>query len=343
MVVLVTGGAGFIGSHTCISLLLAGHDVVVLDNLSNSSSESLRRVQALAGRQLSFVPGDVRDMQTLREIFRKYRISAVIHLAGLKAVGESVELPLRYYSNNVSGTVCLCEAMETAGVYLLVFSSSCTVYGNPVNVPVSEDHPTGDTTNPYGRSKYIVERMLQDLCAANPRWDIALLRYFNPVGAHPSGQIGEDPRGVPNNLLPYICQVAVGRRERLQVFGNDYETKDGTGVRDYVHVMDLAEGHLAALNSFSLGNSKGFCAWNLGTGVGYSVMEVIKAFEIASGKSVPVKFVPRRPGDTASVYADPAKAKADLSWAATRDLNTMIRDAWHWQQKNPEGYNSPDS
>jgi UDP-glucose 4-epimerase len=343
MTVLVTGGAGFIGSHTCLVLLQAGQDVVVLDNLSNSSPESLRRVQALAGKSLVFVQGDIRDTHVLQEIFASHRISAVVHFAGLKAVGESVEKPLHYYSNNVAGTIALCQAMQQAGVFTLVFSSSCTVYGDPLRVPISEDHPTGNTTNPYGRSKHMVEKVLQDLGAADPHWNIALLRYFNPVGAHESGQIGEDPRGIPNNLLPYICQVAVGRREHLQVFGNDYPTTDGTGIRDYIHVMDLAEGHVAALKALTSEKGKGLHALNLGTGIGYSVLEVVDAFEAASGKTVPYKIMPRRPGDIARTYADPTKAQAELGWMANRDLHQMMRDAWRWQLQNPQGYEAPDS
>ena len=338
--VLVTGGAGYIGSHTCLVLLQAGHEVVVLDNLSNSSAESLRRVQALAGKPLVFVQGDICDTHTLQEMFASHHISAVVHFAGLKAVGESVEKPLHYYSNNVSGTIALCKVMQQAGVFTLVFSSSCTVYGDPLRVPISEDHPTGNTTNPYGRSKYIVEKVLQDLGAADPQWNIALLRYFNPVGAHESGQIGEDPRGIPNNLLPYTCQVAVGRREYLQVFGDDYPTTDGTGIRDYIHVMDLAEGHVAALKMLTSEKGEGLHAWNLGTGTGYSVLQVLHAFEVAIGKTVPYKIMPRRPGDIAKTYADPTKALADLGWAAKRDLHHMMRDAWHWQVQNPHGYDA---
>ena len=341
--VLVTGGAGYIGSHACLALMQVGLDVVVLDNLSNSSAESLRRVQVLSGKPLVFMQGDIRDTHVLQEIFASHRISAVVHFAGLKAVGESVEKPLDYYSNNVGGTIALCEAMQQAGVFTLVFSSSCTIYGSPLQVPISENHPTGNTANPYGRSKHVVEKLLQDISAANPQWNIALLRYFNPVGAHESGQIGEDPRGIPNNLLPYICQVAVGRRDYLQVFGNDYPTTDGTGIRDYIHVMDLAEGHVAALKALASEKGKGLHAWNLGTGIGFSVLDVVHAFEAASGKNVPYKIMPRRPGDISKTYADPTKAQAELGWMANRNLHQMMRDAWRWQSQNPQGYATPDS
>jgi UDP-glucose 4-epimerase len=339
--ILVTGGAGYIGSHTCLSLLQAGYEVVVLDNLCNSSPESLKRVQALAGKPLHFIEGDVRDPQVLRDIFARHNISAVMHFAGLKAVGESVEKPLEYFSVNVAGTIALCQAMQDAKVFTLVFSSSCTVYGDPQYVPIPEHHPTGNTANPYGRSKHMVEQLLQDLAASNKQWKVALLRYFNPVGAHESGQIGEDPRGIPNNLVPYTCQVAVGRYAYLRVFGNDYPTHDGTGVRDYIHVVDVAEGHVAALVALSRPASSGLHAWNLGTGLGYSVLDVVQAFELASGQRVVYRIMPRRSGDIAQTYADPAKAESQLGWTAKRDLQAMMRDAWHWQSNNPEGYQQP--
>jgi UDP-glucose 4-epimerase len=334
--VLVTGGAGYIGSHTTLALLQAGFEVVVLDNLCNASAESLRRVAQLAGRAPVFVEGDIRDRALLDRLFSEHAVDAVLHFAGLKAVGESVAQPLRYYSNNVGGTVTLCQAMAAAGVYTLVFSSSATVYGDPATVPITEDAPVGATTNPYGRSKYMVEQVLGDLAASDPRWRVALLRYFNPVGAHESGQIGEDPHGIPTNLLPYITQVAVGKLPELAVFGNDYPTVDGTGVRDYIHVVDLAEGHLAALQA--LNTRTGTHIWNLGTGQGYSVLQMVQAFEATSGRPVPYRLAPRRPGDIASCYADPIKAASELSWTAKRDLHTMMRDAWRWQAQNPDGY-----
>ncbi|EKE75360.1 UDP-galactose 4-epimerase [Gallaecimonas xiamenensis 3-C-1] len=336
--ILVTGGAGYIGSHTVLELLQAGHEVLVLDNLSNSTEASLERVASLAGRQAYFVKGDVLDRQLLDQIFAQYPITSVVHFAGLKAVGESTEQPLRYYQNNVAGTLTLCEAMAEAGVFKLVFSSSATVYGDPAIVPITEAAPVGNTTNPYGTSKFMVERVLADLAKADERWAIAVLRYFNPVGAHESGLIGEDPNGIPNNLLPFISQVAVGRREQLSVFGNDYPTPDGTGVRDYIHVVDLALGHLKALDKLAL--QKGWQAYNLGTGNGYSVLEMVKAFEAASGREVPYRVVERRPGDIATCYADPAYAQEALGWQAERDLGTMMRDAWRWQSQNPNGYTS---
>jgi UDP-glucose 4-epimerase len=334
--VLVTGGAGYIGSHTTLALLQAGVDVVVLDNLCNASAESLRRVAQLAGRAPVFVQGDIRDRALLDQLLAQHSVQAVLHFAGLKAVGESVAQPLAYYSNNVGGTVNLCQAMAAAGVFTLVFSSSATVYGDPATVPITEDQPVGHTTNPYGRSKFMVEQVLGDMAASDPRWRVALLRYFNPVGAHDSGQIGEDPNGIPNNLLPFVAQVAVGQRPELAVFGHDYSTVDGTGVRDYIHVVDLAEGHLAALKALS--NRPGVNVWNLGTGLGYSVLQVVRAFEAASGRPVPYRLAPRRAGDIAICYADPAKAAAELGWIAHRDLHTMMLDAWRWQSKNPEGY-----
>lgn len=334
--VLVTGGAGYIGSHTCIELMSAGHDVVVLDNLCNSKYESLRRVGQIAGRPVeAFVQADVRDRAALRAVFSAYAIDAVIHFAGLKAVGESVAKPLEYYDNNVSGTVALCEVMAEAGVKTLAFSSSATVYGDPASVPIGEDFPTGPT-NPYGCSKWMVEHVLRDLSAADASWRIALLRYFNPVGAHESGLIGEDPNGLPNNLMPFVSQVAVGKLAKLRVFGGDWPTPDGTGVRDYIHVLDLAQGHVRAIDY--LQKQSGLLTVNLGTGRGYSVLDVVHAFEIASGRPVPYEIVERRPGDIAQCYAEPGLANRLLGWVAARDLTQMCADAWNWQHNNPEGY-----
>jgi UDP-glucose 4-epimerase len=335
-IILVTGGAGYIGSHTSLALLQAGYDVVVLDNLCNSSDESLKRVAQLAGRAPVFVQCDIRDRVVLDSLFAEHSIHAVLHFAGLKAVGESVAQPLRYYDNNVHGSQVLMQAMADAGVFSFVFSSSATVYGEPAQMPISETCPVGQPTNPYGRSKLMVEEMLRDLATANPRWRIAILRYFNPVGAHDSGLIGEDPNGIPNNLLPYIAQVAVGKLPELSVFGNDYLTHDGTGVRDYIHVVDLAEGHLCALDA--LATRTGAHVWNLGTGQGYSVLDMVHAFEVESGKTVPYRVAPRRPGDIATCYADPTKAARELGWKAQRGLPEMMRDAWRWQQMNPNGY-----
>ncbi|MBU1962847.1 MAG: UDP-glucose 4-epimerase GalE [Gammaproteobacteria bacterium] len=334
--ILVTGGAGYIGSHTTLALLQAGFDVVVLDNLSNSSSESLARVAEIAGRTPTFVQGDIRDRERLDSMLSQYPVSAVLHFAGLKAVGESVREPLSYYENNVAGTVTLCQAMAAAGVYRLVFSSSATVYGEPSSMPIHEEMPTGQPTNPYGRSKLMIEEVLRDLVASDPRWSVALLRYFNPVGAHESGRIGEDPNGIPNNLLPYIAQVAVGKLSELSVFGNDYPTPDGTGVRDYIHVVDLAEGHLKALRAIA--HQPGVGIWNLGTGQGYSVLEMVRAFEQASGQPVAYRIAPRRAGDIAACWADPSKAERELGWRAQRGLDEMMRDAWRWQSRNPKGY-----
>jgi UDP-glucose 4-epimerase len=334
--ILVTGGAGYIGSHTVLALLQAGHQVVVLDNLCNSSAESLRRVAGIAGRAATLLEGDVRNRALLDQVFAAHSVGAVLHFAGLKAVGESVAQPLRYYDNNVHGSQVLMQAMAQAGVFDLVFSSSATVYGEPAQMPISEACPLGQPTNPYGRSKLMVEDMLRDLAVSDPRWRIAILRYFNPVGAHESGQIGEDPHGTPNNLLPYIAQVAVGKLSELAVFGNDYPTPDGTGVRDYIHVVDLASGHLSALKA--LQGRRGAHVWNLGTGQGYSVLEMVKAFETACGRMVPYRIAPRRPGDIATCYADSTKAEQDLGWKAVRGLPEMMRDAWQWQSMNPEGY-----
>ncbi len=335
MKILVTGGAGYIGSHTCVELLEAGHDVVVIDNLCNSSRVSLDRVALLTGRTVSFVEGDIRDPAALMPILERGDIDAVIHFAGLKAVGESVEIPLTYYQNNITGTLALLEAMAETGVKRLVFSSSATVYGDPHALPITEDFPLS-ASNPYGRSKLIIEEMLRDIQLADPAWNIAILRYFNPVGAHESGQIGEDPRGVPNNLMPYIAQVAAGRLEQLSVFGGDYPTADGTGVRDYIHVVDLAKGHLAALER--LQGDPGLMVHNLGTGKGYSVLEMIRAFEAASQKPVAYRVVDRRPGDIAACYADPGLAFRELGWRAERGLEQMCQDTWRWQSSNPQGY-----
>lgn len=334
--ILVTGGAGYIGSHTTLALLDAGFDVVVVDNLRNSAEASLERVEQLSGKAPIFVEGDIRDRELLDRIFAEHTIFAVLHFAGLKAVGESVREPLAYYSNNVTGSLTLCQAMAAAGVFRLVFSSSATVYGEPTQMPIREDFPTGVPTNPYGRTKLMVEELLRDLSVSDPRWSIALLRYFNPIGAHESGLIGEDPHGIPNNLLPYIAKVASGALNELSVFGDDYPTRDGTGVRDYIHVVDLAEGHLKALQKISA--SSGVHVWNLGTGTGYSVLEIVKAFEQASGRSIPYQVTPRRPGDIAECWADPSKAERELGWKASRGLDSMMIDTWRWQSNNPKGY-----
>lgn len=333
--ILVTGGAGYIGSHTVLLLLEAGHQVVVLDNLSNSSRESLNRVERLTGKSVTFVEGDIRDTSGLDALFSAHDIAAVIHFAGLKAVGESVAMPLAYYDCNVTGSLRLLESMERAGVRTMVFSSSATVYGDPATVPIREDFPLS-ATNPYGATKLHIEDMLRGLYASDNRWQIALLRYFNPVGAHESGQIGEDPNGIPNNLMPFIAQVAVGQRDKLSVFGDDYPTPDGTGVRDYIHVMDLAQGHLAAVQT--LQDKGGLITTNLGTGHGYSVLEMVKAFAGASGRQVPYEIVGRRPGDVAQCYADPSHASSVLGWRAARDIDDMCCDHWRWQKNNPAGY-----
>ncbi|MBW3138201.1 UDP-glucose 4-epimerase GalE [Ferrimonas balearica] len=336
MTILVTGGAGYIGSHTVVELLDSGSEVVVLDNLCNSSEEALRRVERITGKAVRFYQGDVRDAALLDTIFSEHSIDAVVHFAGLKAVGESVAQPMRYYDNNVNGTLILCGAMARAGVFNLVFSSSATVYGDPQSLPLREDSPVGGTTNPYGTSKYMVERILDDLYQSESRWNIAILRYFNPVGAHASGLIGEDPNGIPNNLMPFISQVAVGKREALSVFGDDYDTHDGTGVRDYIHVVDLAQGHLKALEK--LRQTPGVVIYNLGTGCGYSVLDMVKAFEAASGQAVPYVIAPRRPGDIAAGYADPTKAREELDWQARFGVAEMASDTWRWQSRNPQGY-----
>lgn len=334
--ILVTGGAGYIGSHTTLALLEAGLDVIVLDNLANSSQESLRRVERICGKSVTFIKGDIRDRELLDSIFSRHSIQAVLHFAGLKAVGESVQQPLAYYENNVSGSVVLFQAMAAASVFNLVFSSSATVYGEPKEMPISENCPTGVPTNPYGRSKLMVEEVLRDLAISESRWSIALLRYFNPVGAHNSGMIGEDPNGIPNNLLPYISQVAVGKLQKLSVYGDDYPTVDGTGVRDYIHVVDLANGHLKALNKIT--ESEGIHIWNLGTGQGYSVLQMISAFEQAANVEVPYAVVARRSGDIAECWADPKKAAQELGWKAEHSLDDMMLDTWRWQQNNPNGF-----
>ncbi|OHU86231.1 MULTISPECIES: UDP-glucose 4-epimerase GalE [Pseudoalteromonas] len=336
MSILVTGGAGYIGSHTALELLQRGEDVVVVDNLSNASQESLVRIAQLTGKSVSFHQGDILDKAFLDDVFSRYSISQVIHFAGLKAVGESVRKPIEYYQVNVQGTLTLLDAMRDAGVFKLVFSSSATVYGDPQSLPIREDFPVGGTTNPYGTSKLMVEMVLQDVAKSDERWAFAILRYFNPVGAHESGLIGEDPNGIPNNLLPYIAQVAVGKLEQLGVFGNDYDTVDGTGVRDYIHVVDLALGHLKALAK--LESQAGTHIYNLGTGKGNSVLEMVNAFEKASGKPVPYKLMPRRDGDIAACYAAPEKAQQELGWQATRDIDAMMQDTWRWQSNNPNGY-----
>lgn len=335
MNILVTGGAGYIGSHTCLELLNTGYNVIVVDNLANSKEEALRRVEQLTGKELSFHKLDLLDKAGLSEIFEKYSINSVIHFAGYKAVGESVEIPLAYYHNNITGTLNLCEIMENHEVRNMVFSSSATVYGDPDTVPIKEDFPLS-ATNPYGRTKLFIEEILRDLHTAKSGWNIALLRYFNPVGAHPSGQIGEDPNDIPNNLMPYISQVAVGKLEQLSIFGDDYPTRDGTGVRDYIHVVDLSVGHLKALEK--LKENPGLITYNLGTGEGYSVLEVVKAFESATGQAIPYKITARRQGDIAECYADPQKAKKELEWEAERNLEDMCRDVWKWQSQNPDGY-----
>lgn len=336
MATLVTGGAGYIGSHTVLELLNQGDDVIVVDNLSNSSSESLKRVAELTGKEATFYQGDILDKAFLDSVFAKHSIEQVIHFAGLKAVGESVQKPIEYYQNNVQGTLNLLDAMRDAGVFKLVFSSSATVYGDPASLPIREDFPVGGTTNPYGTSKLMVEMVLQDVAKSDPRWAFAILRYFNPVGAHKSGRIGEDPNGIPNNLLPYISQVAVGKLAQLGVFGDDYDTKDGTGVRDYIHVVDLAIGHLKALNKINA--EAGAHIYNLGTGNGYSVFEMVTAFEKAANKPVPYEVKPRRPGDIAACYAAPEKALNELGWQAERGIDEMMEDTWRWQSNNPNGY-----
>jgi len=333
--ILVTGGAGFIGSHTVVELLENNEDVIVVDNLSNSKKEALNRVEKITGKSLTFYKTDLLDKEGLDEVFSKHEIDSVIHFAGFKAVGESVEQPLSYYHNNITGTIYLCEVMAQHNVTDIVFSSSATVYGDPDTVPIQEDFPL-TATNPYGRTKLFIEKILRDVHTSDDNWNIALLRYFNPVGAHESGRIGEDPNDIPNNLMPYITQVAVGKLDKLSVFGDDYPTHDGTGVRDYIHVVDLAIGHLKALDKLQA--NPGVVTYNLGTGQGYSVLDVVNAFEKASGQDVPYKITDRRSGDIASCYADPTKAEKELGWTAKRDIVEMCKDAWRWQSQNPEGY-----
>ena len=335
MKILVTGGAGYIGSHTCVELLNAGYEVVVVDNLCNSSEQSLKRVQEITGKNLAFYQDDLLDATALDNIFEKESIDAVIHFAGLKAVGESVQKPLEYYHNNLTGTFLLCDSMRRHGVKNIIFSSSATVYGSPKTVPIREDFPRS-VTNPYGRTKLILEDVLTDLHTADPEWNVVLLRYFNPIGAHKSGRIGENPRGIPNNLLPYVSQVAVGKLECINVFGDDYDTHDGTGVRDYIHVVDLALGHVKALNKIK--ENPGVVTYNLGTGIGYSVLDIIHNFEKVCGKTLPYRIAPRRPGDIATCYADASKALKELGWKTERDLAEMCEDSWRWQKNNPNGY-----
>ncbi len=336
MTILVTGGAGYIGTHTVVELLNAGNDVIVLDNLSNSSIEALNRVERITGKSVIFYQGDILNKALLQKVFNDHAIDSVIHFAGLKAVGESVAKPLKYYENNVTGTLILCQVMAEFKVKNLVFSSSATVYGDPASLPITEDFPTG-ATNPYGQSKLMVEHILADVHNADPSWNIARLRYFNPVGAHASGLIGEDPNDIPNNLMPFIAQVAVGKRTALSVFGDDYSTHDGTGVRDYIHVVDLANGHLKALAK--LATKPGLVTYNLGTGQGYSVLDMVHAFEKACGNTIAYQIAPRRPGDIAACYADPTHAREDLGWQATHTLADMANSSWHWQSTNPNGYN----
>lgn len=334
--VLVTGGAGFIGSHTCVCLLETGYDVVVLDNLSNSSPEALERVQELTGKTLKFIEGDIRDSQVLDQVFADHAIDAVIHFAGLKAVGESQQIPLTYFDNNISGSINLVQAMQRAEVFRLVFSSSATVYGDAHPSPLKESMPTAMPNNNYGYTKLVVEQMLEKLAAADDRWSLALLRYFNPVGAHPSGRIGEDPQGIPNNLMPYITQVAVGKREKLSIFGNDYATPDGTGVRDYIHVVDLAEAHVCALKNRL--TQQGCRAWNIGTGQGVSVLEMKNGFEQVNAVPIAFEFAPRRAGDVATCFADNTRAVTELGWQPKYQLEDMLKHSWNWQKQNPQGY-----
>ena len=336
MQILVTGGAGYIGSHTCVELLQSGYDVVVVDNLCNSNPRSLERVEAITGKRLKFYEGDVRDEALLTKIFEENSIGCVIHFAGLKAVGESVAQPWRYYDNNLNATLVLTKVMEKMGVKRIIFSSSATVYAADNPMPLRETSRTGGCTNPYGWTKYMTEQILSGMAQADSAWSMALLRYFNPIGAHESGTIGEDPRGIPNNLMPFITQVAVGRREKLSVFGNDYDTPDGTGVRDYIHVVDLAKGHVAAVRYVA--EHTGCEVFNLGTGTGYSVLDMVKAFNEANGLDIPYAIAPRRPGDIATCYADPGKSEKLLGWRAERSLMDMCRDAWNWQKRNPNGY-----
>jgi len=340
MSILITGGAGYIGSHTLVELADANYDFIVYDNLSNSSQESLKRVEKIIGKSITFINGDIRDTQKLKEVFSSHTINSVIHFAGVKAVGQSVEQPLEYYDNNVVGTLRFLEVMKEFGCKKIVFSSSATVYGDPATTPILENFPVGGTTNPYGTSKYMIERILEDLYVSDNSFKIAILRYFNPVGAHKSGTIGENPNGIPNNLMPFITQVAVGKREYLSVFGSDYDTYDGTGVRDYIHVVDLAYGHVKAIEYLDTNENIKPLIVNLGTGTGYSVLDVVKAFEKASGKEVPYKLVDRRAGDIAKCFANPSYAKEILAWVAKRNLDEMCEDSWRWQSNNPDGYSN---
>ena len=336
MAILVTGGAGFIGSHTCVELQESGYDVVVLDNLCNSSEKSLERVEAITGKKVTFYKGDILDRDILGRILEKEDIECCIHFAGLKAVGESVQKPWEYYYNNISGTLTLVDEMRKHGVKNIIFSSSATVYGDPSQIPITEECPKGQCTNPYGWTKSMLEQILTDMQKADPEWNVILLRYFNPIGAHPSGTMGENPSGIPNNLMPYITQVAVGKLKELSVFGNDYDTPDGTGVRDYIHVMDLASGHVAALKKIK--EKAGLCIYNLGTGVGYSVLDIVKNFEEANHVKIPYVIKPRRAGDIATCYADASKAKRELGWEAKYGIRKMCEDSWRWQKNNPNGY-----
>ena len=336
MSILVAGGAGYIGSHTCVELLEAGYDVVVVDNLYNSSVESLRRVEKITGKSVTFYEADILDKEALNKIFAAHQIEAVIHFAGYKAVGESVAKPMEYYHNNMTGTLVLCDVMRAHGVKNIVFSSSATVYGDPAQIPITESCPKGQPTNPYGWTKSMLEQVLTDIHTSDKEWNVILLRYFNPIGAHKSGMIGEDPKGIPNNLVPYVAQVAVGKRECLGVFGNDYDTVDGTGVRDYIHVVDLAAGHVKAIEK--LKENPGVEVYNLGTGNGYSVLQVVAAFEKACGHKVPYEIKPRREGDIATCYCDPQKAKEELGWVAKYGIDEMCEDSWRWQSTNPDGY-----
>ena len=336
MAILVTGGAGYIGSHTCVELLKAGYEVVVVDNLCNSCEESMERVQEITGKTLAFYEADLLDKAAISRIFKEQKIDAVIHFAGLKAVGESVYKPLEYYHNNITGTLVLCDVMREHGVKSIVFSSSATVYGDPAFVPITEECPKGEITNPYGRTKGMLEQILTDLHTADPEWNVMLLRYFNPIGAHESGRIGENPKGIPNNLLPYITQVAVGKLKELGVFGDDYDTPDGTGVRDYIHVVDLAKGHVKALKKIE--ENAGLKIYNLGTGVGYSVLDIVKNFEAATGVKIPYVIKPRRAGDIATCYSDASLAEKELGWKAENGIKEMCEDSWRWQKNNPNGY-----
>lgn len=336
MSILVAGGAGYIGSHTCVELLEAGYDVIVVDNLYNASPEALKRVEEITGKKVTFYEADILDREALNKIFDAHKIEAVIHFAGYKAVGESVRKPIEYYYNNMTGTLVLCDVMRNHGVKNIVFSSSATVYGDPAQIPITENCPKGQPTNPYGWTKSMLEQVLTDIHTSDPEWNVILLRYFNPIGAHKSGRIGEDPKGIPNNLLPYIAQVAVGKREKLGVFGNDYDTPDGTGVRDYIHVVDLAAGHVKAIEK--LQDHPGVEVYNLGTGNGYSVLQVVDAFEKACGHAIPYEIKPRREGDIATCYCDPEKAKKELGWTAKYGIDEMCEDSWRWQSTNPDGY-----